>query len=129
MVRFQRLRNYASKLYQSVRRLLAVIKEIAQNIGRFLHNIWQVLIIAIRRGLDLLRIEVISLIKAVARGFIDAVKWPLERIIAPAMRWLADKSDAFLTLIRTHDEIALGCFLALILGTCLTLFLLIRVFR
>lgn len=53
MVRFQRLRNYASKLYQSVRKLLAVIEEIAQNIGRLLRNVWEILIIAARRGLDL----------------------------------------------------------------------------
>jgi len=129
MVRFQRLRNYASKLYQSVRKLLAVIEEIAQNIGRLLRNVWEILIIAARRGLDLLRIEIINLIKTIARGFVDAVKWPLERIIAPAMRWLADQSDALLILMRTHDEIALGCFLALLFGSCLTIFLLIRAFR
>jgi hypothetical protein len=126
MSRFSQLRDYARRIQESIQRLGTAISETLRNIGRFLRNLLLIFTTTIQRGLEILRIHIIDLIKVLIRAIIDTIKIPIERVILPISRFLANKTEELLTLIRTRDEIALILFLIMLLSCCLCGFLALR---
>jgi hypothetical protein len=114
MTRFQRLRNYARKVYESLRKLFDVTIEIISNILKFLWNVVVIIFTTISRGIRLLLEDAIDFIKSAIRLIVDAVRWPLEHILLPITRWLVDISERLHEKIETRDEIAIGLFLLII---------------
>lgn len=126
MSRFQKIRSYAHRLYDAIRRFVDVLREIFLNFGRFIRNLFWIVVTTLQRGLTILRIYVIDFVKAFIRAVIDILRWPLERFILPLSRWLANRTDVILDLIQTHDEIALGLFVGLLILIGLSCYILIR---
>jgi hypothetical protein len=118
MGRLQRLRDYARRLHESIRKLVSAVRESLANTGRFLRNVLSIVATAIRRGLELLWADLIDFIKSTIRLIVDLVRWPFEHIVVPVTRWLAQRSDRLLNIVRTRDEVALGCFLMLLVIVC-----------
>ena len=117
--RFVRLREYARRMRLSINRLFEVITEIARNAGQVLRDVVEIFRVILIKGLDLLRLGIVDIVKGITRAVIDIVKWPLERIILPISRWLSAKTQMILTTIQTRDDVALALLLVLIVGVVL----------
>jgi len=118
MTKLQQLRDYARRLHESLHKLASAVGESLANTGRFLRNVLSIVITVIRRGFEILWADLIDFIKSTFRLIVDLVRWPFEHIVLPATSWLAQKSDMLLNTVRIRDEIALGCFLLLLITTC-----------
>lgn len=123
----QRLRAYASRLRESIRDLAKVTADVLSSSVELLRNIVQIVITTIRRGARLIWEDAVDFIKSALRLVADALRWPLERAILPAMRWLVDRSGRLHTLIVTRDEVALGLFLVMVVLSCVCGCLLVSV--
>lgn len=123
----QRLRAYASRLRESIRDLAKVTADVLSSSVELLRNIVQIVITTIHRGVRLIWEDAVDFIKSALRLVADALRWPLERVILPAIRWLVDRSGRLHTLIVTRDEVALGLFLVMAVLSCVCGCLLVSV--